>query len=97
MAEPLANWWELHLRKARGESLNEEEQLRYDAELARQEREATPLQTDLLSLKALRTEVFALQSTNEQLHSRLAELKKEIHSIEQSLSQQIRQALGVGE
>ena len=90
-------WWDLHLRKARGELLTEDEQRSYDAELVRQERQAPPLIVDLSSLKQLRTEVSALSKTNEQLHVRLAEVEKEIHTIAQSLSQQTREALGVGE
>ena len=33
-------WWDWHLRKARGETLSEQEQQLYDAEVARQDREA---------------------------------------------------------
>jgi hypothetical protein len=35
-----AAWWQLHLRKARGEVLSPDEQQRYDAEMARHDQEA---------------------------------------------------------
>ena len=48
------SWWELHLRKARGETLTQREQQLYDAETARQDQEAQPLKSDLETLKSLR-------------------------------------------
>jgi hypothetical protein len=90
-------WWELHLRKARGEALSEQEQQLYDAELARQERDASPLHVDLASLRSLRDQVTSLARTNADLRGRVAELEQEIGHVEQSLSQKTREALGVGE
>jgi len=92
-----SGWWDLHLRKARGETLSETEQQLYDAELARQDREAPPLENDLEGLKQLRQQVLALGRDNADLRKRLSELDSEIHLIEQSLSEQTRQLLGVGE
>ncbi len=99
MSDPidLDVWWRLHLRKARGETLSDQEQQLYDEELARQESTAPPLQSDLEGLKQLRQRVLALASDNADLRSRLSELDKEIHRLEQSLSQATRQVLGVGE
>ena len=40
-------WWELHLRKARGETLSDGEQRAYQDELARHEEQSPPLLIDL--------------------------------------------------
>jgi hypothetical protein len=90
-------WWDLHLRKARGATLSEAEQQFYDAELARQDREAPPLKSGLEALKQLRQQVLALGRDNAEPRTRLGELDREIDLIEQSLSEQTRQLLGVGE
>ena len=49
MSAPIGaqNWWELHLRKARGEALTEQELQQYEAQVARQDREVPPLTVDL--------------------------------------------------
>lgn len=88
-------WWELHLRKARGEALTESEQCLYDAELARQDREAPSLRGDLNTLKELRSEAARLASANDKLRSRLAALEGEITAVENSLSKETREVLGV--
>ena len=67
-------WWDLHLRKARGETLSEQEQQLYDADVARQDREALPLRGDLESLKEMRAQVRSLTRSNTNLQSRLTEL-----------------------
>jgi hypothetical protein len=90
-------WWDLHLRKARGEKLSEEEQRLYDAELVRQDREAPALKTDLATLKSLRDDVAAAARTNLDLRRRVAELDEEVRRVEKSLSREAREALGVGE
>ncbi len=90
-------WWELHLRKARGGVLSEEEQRLYDAEIARQDSEAAPLEIDLDSLKKMREQVCALRQSGSHLRDRLAELDQEIQRAEQSLSPETRAALGVAE
>ena len=89
------NWWGLHLRRARGESLSQEEQRYYDSELARQDQEAAPLNTDLESLKKIRAQLVELGKVNEILHSRWAALNQEIRVVEQALTPQSRAALGV--
>ena len=66
-ARESTGWWDLHLRKARGETLSENEQQFYEAELARQDREAPPLKSDLETLKQLREQVLALASVNGEL------------------------------
>jgi hypothetical protein len=98
MSQPVnqPTWWELHLRKARGEPLSQQDQQQYDAEIARQDQEAPPLKSDLETLKKMREEVLALARDNTSLRSRLAALDKEIQLIENSLSRETRKALGVG-
>src|SRR5262245_33706470 len=88
-------WWELHLRKARGEALSEEEQRAYDAELARQEREAPPLMSDLDSLRKLREQVLQLARANAELGARVRELEGEVQRLERALSKETRRAIGV--
>lgn len=90
-------WWELHVRKARGETLSDEEQRLYDAEVARQDGEAVPLKSDLGSLRNLREQARALAQANPELRDRLAELDREIRSAERSLSRETRAALGIAE
>ncbi len=99
MRQPIERspWWELHLRIARGETLSEQEQQLYDAEVARQDREAPPLKTDLESLRTMREQVLALGRDNVELRSRVDELEREIRRVEHALSAETRQALGVGE
>jgi hypothetical protein len=90
-------WWELHLRKARGERLSEQEQQLYDAEMARHDRESAPLRTDLAALKQMRKQVLTLARMNSQLRARVEELDQEMHRIEHLLSRETREALGIGE
>lgn len=91
------NWRGLHLRKARGESLSEDEQRFYDSELARQDREAPPLKSDIEVLKKMRAQLAELGKVNDELRSRWTKLNQEIRIVEQSLPQQTREALGVKE
>ncbi len=90
-------WWQLHLRKAKGETLSSAEQHAYDAELCRQDCEASPLKIDLIRLKYLRTQASELAKTNADFRSRVTELELEIQLVERSLSRETREALGVKE
>jgi hypothetical protein len=90
-------WWELHLRKARGETLSAEDERSYQEELARQEELAPPLGTDLAALKQLHEEFLAFSRENHQLRTRLVELENEIRRVEQHLSREARQAIGITE
>jgi hypothetical protein len=89
-------WWDLHLRKARGEALSESEQALYEAEIARQDQEA-PLRGNLEALKTLRARVTALAQENADLRERLTRLEAEVRVVEQALNQQTREFLGVRE
>ncbi len=92
-----SGWWDLHLRKARGESLTNTELQFYEEELARQDRESPSLQTNLETLRQLRCQMLATANVNSELRNRLSDLEKEIRLLEQSLSLETRQVLGVGE
>ncbi len=89
------DWWTLHVRKARGETLNDLEQRHYDAALARQDQEG-PI-NGLDTLKKLRGDALILAKENDQLREKLASLEKEIQTVEAGLSLQTRHLLGVGE
>ncbi len=71
-------WWELHLRKARGETLSEQEEQFYSAEATRQDQEASPAVRDLDDLKKLREQTLALAGANRELQGRVQELEAEI-------------------
>jgi len=88
-------WWVLHLRKAKGEHLSEAEQQLYDVEMAHQD-QAAALQP-LAALRELRASINALAQQNADVRTRLAQLEQEIHSVEQTLSRQTRELLGVQE
>src|SRR4051794_37282043 len=97
--EPQASqptWWDLHLRKARGEVLSESEQALYDAEIARHDQEM-PLRGNLEALKALRDTVMTLAQENANLRKRLAQLETEREAVERGLNQPTREFLGVPE
>jgi predicted RNase H-like nuclease (RuvC/YqgF family) len=89
-------WWQLHVRKARGETLTEQEEQCYAAEVARQDREAVPIQ-NLEDLKTLREQTRALTAENRDLRERVQELEAEIRRVEGSLSRETRTALGIAE
>lgn len=90
-----AGWWELHLRKARGQALAPEELRRYEAELSRQDGEAAPLNCGLAALITMRADLAQLGQANAALRSRLGELDDEVRAVEKSLSRETREALGV--
>jgi chromosome segregation ATPase len=95
MTQPAPSWWQLHLRKARGESLSQAELQAYEAELARQDKEAPRLNTDVATLIDLRTQISHLAQLNGDYRSRLAELEAEVQHLEQALAQPAREALGL--
>src|SRR6266540_710847 len=89
-------WWDLHLRKARGEALSENEQALYEAEIARHDQEM-PLRGGLEALKTLRATVVSLAQENAALRERVAQLEAEVRAVEQTLNAQTREFLGVQE
>lgn len=95
MKNPNSSWWELHLRKCRGESLTAAEQEQYESELAVQDQPVAV--HNLEHLKQLRLQVATAENENDQLRNRIVDLEKEIQSVEQALSQRTRKLIGVPE
>lgn len=79
-------WWQLHLRVARGETLTPAEQIEYDTGLeALDKEEKEQLQPDSLNaLRRLRTQVEQLQSTHAHLSAESARLDKRIAILEKA-------------
>ena len=71
-------WWELHLRKARGESLSEQEERFYAEEVSRQDQEAAPLTNDFASLMEMRAKFLVLRGENRDLRKRISEIEEDI-------------------
>ena len=90
-------WWTLHLRVARGETLSADETRLYQEELARQDREACSQPVGISTLRLLREQVGRLAAENADLRASLAHLEIEQKRLEQSLSRETRQLLGIGE
>jgi predicted RNase H-like nuclease (RuvC/YqgF family) len=85
-------WWALHLRTARGEHLNSEEQTTYEAGLRQLQQEETSNQ-DIVLLQQTRTTVAALEAEQAHLQARHEQLNAEIAALEAALSERTRQLL----
>jgi molecular chaperone GrpE (heat shock protein) len=88
-------WWPLHLRVARGESLNADEQSSYDAGCCQLEQEEQLLETT--EARESREHLAALEAERADLERRRRQLDAEIANLESRLSDQTRQYLGVGD
>ena len=77
-------WWQLHLRAAKGKTLNAAEQAEYEAGLAALDLEerAQGADADLALLLKLKTEVERLESVHAQLQSRSHRLDQKIWTLE---------------
>ena len=89
-------WWPLHIRAAKGETLNTEEQAVYEAGCRTLDAEER-LDGRLEELKQARQRTEELESKRVQLQARYEALRAEIEELETNLSEPIRQALGVKE
>jgi hypothetical protein len=69
------SWWQLHLRKARGEILSDAEEQEHAAEMARHDA-ADTLSVDLTELLTLRKSMTDLAQENDRLRQRVRELGK---------------------
>lgn len=85
-------WWALHLRLARNETLNAEEQATYEAGLQRLDQEEI-LNGDVSTLRQARSKMEALEAENAQLQARRKKLEKEIVFLEAGLSDRKRNLL----
>jgi|CXWL01.1.fsa_nt_gi cell division protein FtsB len=87
-------WWVLHVRRARGESLSQEEMATYESELKRLHDDEI-LAEDLPALRQARQAVIDLDRRCDQLQTRRQNLKQEIARLESALSDETRQQLGI--
>jgi len=77
-------WWQLHLRAARGETLDNAEQAAYEAGLTALDREeqTTGQDADLKLLQQLKAEVERLETTHALLQSKSRRLDRQIWTLE---------------
>ena len=86
-------WWQLHLRVARGEALSPDQFATYESgRRVLEQQEQFPAAT--IARKA-REELATLEAEHARLEKRRQQLDSEIASLESQLSQQTRQYLGV--
>jgi hypothetical protein len=88
-------WWPLHLRVARGESLSEPERQAYEAGLHELQGEESAAPT-VEALRGARSTVRALEAEHAELQTQQRALDIQIRRIERALSQPTRELLGVG-
>lgn len=93
--ETYQEWWQLHLRTARGDTLNAAERIRFDA--LRDELESAEEFRLLDKAREAREELRELERERVRLDQRRQRLDEEIISLEQKLAPQARQFLGVEE
>ncbi len=93
--DPMAyqQWWQLHLRVARGELLRPEEQPAYEA--GRLELEQSEQMAELAEAKQARDELLALDAERDRLEQRRKQLDAEIATLESRLNDPARHFLGV--
>ena len=87
-------WWQLHLRVARGEKLDPAEQDRYEAGLREIDLPEIS-KSNLPKLLQLRESLAELDSKCQDLRAKRATLEAEISTLESTLSKKMRQQLGV--
>ena len=77
-------WWQLHLRVARGDELDAAERATYEAGLIELDAEEKTQWTDgdLIRLRRLKAEVESLQSTRVQLQAKSRRLDRQIRTLE---------------
>jgi hypothetical protein len=89
-------WWQLHLRAARGERLDPEEQATYEGG-ARQLDQTEAISGNLDRLRRARAAVAQAEAECADLRRRRDALDAEMAALEARLSQRTRQALGVAD
>jgi predicted nuclease with TOPRIM domain len=88
-------WWQIHVRVARGELLSPEEEILYEA--GRQELEKDEQQREMNSVRELREKLSAMEREHGQLDERRQQLHREIAALEQQLPQHTQLVLGIEE
>jgi len=89
------NWWQLHLRLARGETLSSDESAAYQVGLADLDRDEQLTAT--VDARELRQSLTKLQKEYSVLEDQRHELDAVIAALESRLSDNVRQFLGVEE
>ena len=88
-------WWQLHLRVARGDSLSPDEQSSYHAGRRKLELEERVFETE--QARQAREHLTALEAERTDLERRRQQLDAEIDRWESQLKEPTRQYLGVGD
>lgn len=89
-------WWNLHLRSARGEELPDSERTAYEEGLKQLHAEEV-LADNLPVIREVREAVMAMDAKCDELHARRQQLKAEIAALEAALTPEMRKNLGIGE
>ena len=95
LAATYQQWWQLHLRVARGDSLSPDEQASYHAGRRGLEREERLPETE--QARQAREHLAALEAEHADLERRRQQLDAEIGRLEAQLDDPTRQYLGVGD
>ncbi len=88
-------WWQLHLRVARGDSLSPDERSSYHAGRRKLELEERLLETE--QARQAREHLTALEAERTDLERRRQQLDAEIGRLESQLQEHTRQFLGVAD
>lgn len=92
-------WWTLHLRVAKGDMLNIDEQRTYETGLQQldvEETEAFRPEEEIDQLRDLRERVLASDAEHERLSKQYETMRAEMARLEALLDEHTRQALGIG-
>ncbi|MCW3055250.1 MAG: hypothetical protein JWN14_4420 [Chthonomonadales bacterium] len=93
------DWWPLHLRLAKGETLNSDERTVYEAclrQLDIEEAESFQRGEDLEHLRDLRGRVLAAETEHQRLSKTYETMRAEMARFEALLDERTRHALGIG-
>ncbi|MGH2350888.1 MAG: hypothetical protein ACRDJN_04665 [Chloroflexota bacterium] len=89
-------WWPLHLRAAKGETLNADEQAFYEARLRELHAEES-LQFDVAFLRQMRKELVESRGALMDLRRQHDDLERQVREMEAALPLDTRRALGIAE
>jgi hypothetical protein len=88
-------WWNLHVRKACGETLSEQEQQDYEAGVQELDAEES-IPSNIAELRRMKASILALEAENALLRERKRQLDAEISALESSLDPEVKELLQVG-
>src|SRR5580692_2998403 len=92
-------WWMLHIRMAKGETLDAAELSDYNAglqQLDAEEAHIMPQESELDSLRDMRQRVLSARAEHQRLSSQYETMLNEMERLESLLDEHTRHALGVG-